>query len=264
VVQAAAELALGPTLLERLAQGASPEALVEEFAASESHAGAQLAALRVDGRFAVFTGSECEPYAGHAAGHFMSAQGNLLADARIPKAMIERFEGSKGRFEARLVEALCAAQALGGDVRGQQSAAVMVVPVHADARRHGRSGDPFVDLRVDQDREAVMTLQRLIVRHEAHEHVLRTDEPGRSDAQRADDVRAAYRLAPDDPLVRAAAVVRLSAAGERDEAEPIIIDIVRDGDAPALAARLRRRADAGVEREDANFLWLLRQLAKTR
>jgi uncharacterized Ntn-hydrolase superfamily protein len=157
---------------------------------------------------------------------------------------------------------LRAAQELGGDVRGQQSAALLVVPAEVRARRHGRAGDPFVDLRVDDDRDAVASLGWLVVRHQAHDHLLRDAEPGRTDAERADDARAAFRLAPDDPVVRATAATRLAAVGERDEAEPIIAAIVRDGDAPALAARLRHRADAGLEREDANFLWLLRRLAR--
>jgi uncharacterized Ntn-hydrolase superfamily protein len=261
VVQAGAPVGLGRELLTELEGGSAPDTLVEQFAASEPHASAQVAVLRVDGRFAVFTGSECEPYAGHATGHFVSAQGNLLVDARVPQAMVDAYRDAEGRFEARLVAALRAGQARGGDARSTaRSAALLVVPGDSGARRSGRAGDPFVDLRVDDDPDAVGALDRLVVKHEAHEHVLRESEPDRNDEERADDVRVAYRLAPDDPIVRAAAVVRLSAAGARDEADPIIADIVRAGDGPALAARLRRRADAGLEREDANFLWLLRRL----
>jgi hypothetical protein len=177
--------------------------------------------------------------------------------------MVDAYRDAEGRFEARLAAALRAGQAGGGDARGAaRSAALIVVPADASARRTGRAGDPFVDLRVDDDPDAVGALERLVVRHEAHEHVLRESEPNRSDEERADDVRIAYRLAPDDPVVRAAAVVRLSAVGARDDADAIIADIVRDGAGPALAARLRRRADAGLEREDANFLWLLRRLSR--
>jgi uncharacterized protein DUF1028 len=179
----------------------------------------------------------------------------------VPQAMVDAYRDAEGRFEARLAAALRAGQARGGEVRGvARSASLLVVPGDGSARRTGRAGDPFVDLRVDDSVDAVRALERLVVRHEAHEHVRRGSEPDRSDEERADDARIAYRLAPDDPIVRAVAVVRLAAAGARDEADPIAADIVRDGGGPALAAHLRRRADAGLERDDANFLWVLRRL----
>jgi uncharacterized Ntn-hydrolase superfamily protein len=263
VAQGGASPHAGNNLLEKLSRGSSPEELVEKYAGIEAHAGDQVAVLRVDGRLAAFTGSECEPHAGHAAAAAVCAQGVLLASGRIPQAMLDAFDDRAGRFEAKLTAALRAAQDLGGDVRGLRSAALLVVPGDPSAGHHGGAGDPYVDLRVDDDPDAVGALARLVVRHEANEYLLRSAAPGRSDDERADDARAAFALAPDDPLVRAGAVVALSRAGARDEAEPIIDLIVADGADRGVSARLRHRADVGLERQDVNFWWLLRRLERT-
>ncbi|MCU1426197.1 MAG: hypothetical protein JWL83_197 [Actinomycetia bacterium] len=262
VAQGGASHHAGNALLNKLAGGASPEELVEKYAGVEAHAGDQVAVLRIDGRLAAFTGSECEPYAGHAAATAACTQGVLLASGRIPQAMLDAFDDRGGRLEAKLAAALRAGQDLGGDVRGQRSAALMVVPGDPSAGHHGGPGDPYVDLRVDDDVDAVGALARLVVRHEANEYLLRSAAPGRSDEERAEDARAAFALAPDDPLLRVGVVVVLSRAGARDEAEPIIDLIVAEGAARGVAARLRYRADVGLEPQDANFWWLLRRLEK--
>jgi uncharacterized Ntn-hydrolase superfamily protein len=252
LVRAGIGAAVGPVsdatrMLDRLEHGESPEPLVEAFAGDEHNATRQVALMRADGRFSVFTGSDCEAHAGHAAGDAVTAQGEALAGERIPAVMLDAYRERAGPFEVRLVAALAAAVRVGGDERGEQSAALRV------------AGTPEVDLRVDDDPAAAASLARLVDVHLAHEWVRKGIAAATSD-QRVEAAREAYRLAPSDHRVRAFASLAFARAGTYPEAEAVVAAIVRDGRAKAAAARLRRRADAGLEHADVNFWWLVRRL----
>lgn len=252
LVRAGVGAAVGPVtdaavMLDRLERGESPETLVEAFAGDERNATRQIALMRADGRFSVFTGSDCEAHAGHAAGNAVAAQGEVLAGERIPTVMLDAYRETAGPFEVRLVAALAAAVRLGGDGRGEQSAALRV------------AGAPDVDLRVDDDPAAAATLARLVDVHLAHGWVHAGMSAATSD-ERVEAAREAYRLAPSDHRVRAFASLAFARAGAYPEAEAVVAAIVRDGRARAAAARLRRRADAGLEHADVNFWWLVRRL----
>jgi uncharacterized Ntn-hydrolase superfamily protein len=116
-----------------------------------------------DGGSATYTGAECMAWAGGVAGPCFAAQGNILVGADTVDALAAAFTGSEGRpLAERLIEALAAAQAAGGDRRGQQSAALLVVE-----REGGYAGlsDSLVDLRVDDHAEPVAELSRLYGLH---------------------------------------------------------------------------------------------------
>ena len=123
----------------------------------------QLGVVDAQGRGATFTGSACHDWAGGRTGPGYAAQGNILVSGETVDALAESFEASSGPLAERLLEALAAAQAAGGDKRGQQSAALIVV--ERDGGYAGLS-DSLVDLRVDDHEAPIEELRRLYGLHQ--------------------------------------------------------------------------------------------------
>ncbi|MGE5691999.1 MAG: DUF1028 domain-containing protein [Pseudomonadota bacterium] len=160
--QAAGVAAYGPRALEELAHGAAPdEALAHVLADDEERETRQLGAVTAAGAAAGHTGADCLAWAGHRTGPGYAVQGNILASEDVAIAMEAAFLDSAGMPLAhRLIAALEAGQAAGGDARGQQSAAVVVERTGAAAE--SREGvDRVVDLRVDDHAEPIRELRRL-------------------------------------------------------------------------------------------------------
>lgn len=148
--------------LELLAAGRAPADALAELAASDALlASRQVALLDVAGRSAQHTGEGCVPCAGHAAGDGWAAQGNMLA-AESWHAMGEAFERTTGTLAQRLMAALEAAEASGGDWRGRGGAAIVVVPAE------GEPWERVVDLRVEEGDDSLVELRRLLERAEAY------------------------------------------------------------------------------------------------
>jgi uncharacterized Ntn-hydrolase superfamily protein len=161
--QATAEVSYGPKALELLEQGVrAPEALAELVAADQGRATRQVAVVDADGTVAAHTGSQCIAFAGDVQGDGFSCQGNMMASERVWPAMRETFEGAQGPLAGRLMAALEAAEAAGGDVRGRQSAAILVVP------GSGTAWDTVISLRVEDHPEPLQELARLMRLHEAY------------------------------------------------------------------------------------------------
>jgi len=161
--QAMLNVGYGPDGLALLRAGAAAGEVVERLtAADEGRDHRQLGVVDAAGRSAAYTGSACLDWAGSRTGEGYAAQGNILVSADTVEAMADRYESTRGRpLAERLLEALAAAQAAGGDRRGQQSAALLVA-----ARGAGYGGwDIAVDLRVDDHPEPVAELQRLYALH---------------------------------------------------------------------------------------------------
>ena len=163
--QAAGVAAYGPAVLALLEAGAEPaEALSQALADDGQRETRQLGVVTADGRAATHTGSECNDWAGHETGDGFAAQGNILAGREVTAEMARAFRETGGTLAERLVASLEAGQAAGGDKRGQQSAAVLVERV--GARNEGREGvDRVCDLRVDDHREPITELRRLLDIH---------------------------------------------------------------------------------------------------
>jgi uncharacterized Ntn-hydrolase superfamily protein len=156
----------GPDGLALLREGLDAEEVVERLtAADEEREHRQLGVVDGKGAGATFTGSECMDWAGGRTGPCYAAQGNILVSGETVDALAETFEGAVGRTLAeRLLDCLDAAQAAGGDRRGQQSAALLVV--ERDAGYAGLS-DSVVDLRVDEHARPLEELRRIYVMHQA-------------------------------------------------------------------------------------------------
>jgi uncharacterized Ntn-hydrolase superfamily protein len=162
--QAYANPRYGPDGLALLRQGLSAEDVVRRLTeADDGRDERQLGVVDAQGRGATYTGIACLEWAGGRAGDGYAAQGNILVSGDTVDALVESFEKSEGALAERLIEALAAAQAAGGDKRGQQSAAVLVVE-----RDGGYAGltDTLVDLRVDEHVAPIDELRRLYGLHQ--------------------------------------------------------------------------------------------------
>jgi uncharacterized Ntn-hydrolase superfamily protein len=164
--QAYANPRYGPDGLALLREGLSAEEVVERLtSADDDRDHRQLGVVDGKGGSATFTGSECMDWAGGRTGPCYAAQGNILVSAATVDAIAESFESSVGApLAERLLDCLDAAQAAGGDRRGQQSAALLVV--ERDAGYAGLS-DRVVDLRVDEHERPLEELRRIYVMHQA-------------------------------------------------------------------------------------------------
>jgi uncharacterized Ntn-hydrolase superfamily protein len=158
--QAWANVSFGPAGLRLLAEGLAADevlkCLIEPDTARHRR---QVGVVDAQGRVAAWTGEKCMPWAGHRTGDGYTCQGNLLAGPGVIVAMAEAFEASAGPLPERMVEALVAAQASGGDARGQQAAGLLVA---MDGGAYGGSTDDYINLRVDDAPRPVDELRRLL------------------------------------------------------------------------------------------------------
>src|SRR4051812_2178955 len=191
--QSIAEPAYGPRLLERLRSGQSPRDALDELLAADEHARVrQVAVVDRSGAVAVHTGDGCIPYAGHVEGESFTAQANMMAGPEVWPAMAEAFTASTEPLPRRLLAALDAAEAAGGDVRGRQSAALVVVPAE---------GEPWqrtLELRVEDHTEPLAELRRLLDLADAYAVATQGDDlvgEGRHE-EAAEHYRRAAELAP--------------------------------------------------------------------
>lgn len=157
--QAWTKKSFGPRGLALLKRGHDPLDVIEHLIARDPEgARRQLAVMDAQGRTANYTGQECSAWAGGIAAPNVSVQGNILAGERVLKQMLAAFNKTRGKLAARLIAALEAGQRAGGDTRGQQSAALLVVREKSDI---DGIGDVYVDLRVDDHKTPIQELARL-------------------------------------------------------------------------------------------------------
>ncbi|KAF0994986.1 DUF1028 domain-containing protein [Geobacillus sp. TFV-3] len=157
--QSYANTSYGPRGLEWMAKGKSAQETLELLVADDSERDLrQVGIVDAKGRVATFTGKKCYPWAGGITGTNYAAQGNILAGEETVLAMGRMFEQTKGPLAERLLKALQAGQAAGGDRRGQQSAALLVVK---EGGGYGGYNDRYIDLRVDDHPRPIEELIRL-------------------------------------------------------------------------------------------------------
>lgn len=161
--QAFANPKYGPEGLRLLSEGLKPEQVIKTLTGEDEGAEErQVAVLSADGAVANFTGSKCMDWAGGRTGRNFAAQGNILTGPEVVEAMASSFESTSGPLAVRLVDALAAGQAVGGDRRGQQAAALLVV---REGWGYGGGNDRYVDLRVDDHERPIEELRRIYHLH---------------------------------------------------------------------------------------------------
>jgi uncharacterized Ntn-hydrolase superfamily protein len=156
----------GPDGLALLRDGASAEEAVEQLtSADDGRAHRQLGIVDAVGRAATYTGAECHAWAGGRTGEGYAAQGNILVSGATVDALAETFEATSGKpLAGRLLDCLDAAEAAGGDSRGRQSAALLVVERDGG---YANLSDSLVDLRVDEHPDPLVELRRIYRMHDA-------------------------------------------------------------------------------------------------
>jgi uncharacterized Ntn-hydrolase superfamily protein len=211
--QSVVEPAHGPDALVRLAAGdRAADALAHVLGHDELAVARQVGIVDADGGVAVHTGVGCIAEAGHVTGPHYSCQANMMARDTVPRAMSQAFETAHGTLAERMMAALDAAEGQGGDVRGRQSAAMIVVAARGEPWRKR------IDLRVEDSEHPLRELHRLLHLHRAYELADEADQllaAGDADAagERYDQ---AQRLAPEsDELLFWAGLARAH-AGELD------------------------------------------------
>jgi uncharacterized Ntn-hydrolase superfamily protein len=221
--QSVVEPAYGPRGLALMGEGKSaPAALHQLLADDPQEAARQVAMVDRAGRVAVHTGTRCIEHAGHAVGEQVSAQANIMERDTVPAAMIRSYSESSGDGLAeRLLAALEAAEREGGDLRGRQSAAMVVVTARA-------TGNPVedrpVDLRVEDHPNPVAELRRLVAMRRAYGRADAGDQlaaAGEVEGALA-EYEAAHRSQPDNLELAFWHGVALAANGREEEAGRIL------------------------------------------
>ena len=250
--QAMVETSYGPLGLDLMRGGKSPaEALKALLTADEGRELRQVAMVDGHGRAAAHTGGRCIADAGHRMGEGFSVQANMMANPDVWPAMAEAYCSASGPLPERLVAALEAGQKAGGDIRGRQSAAILVVKGESSGRPWE---DRVVELRVEDHAEPIRELSRLLTLHRAYEHMNRGDELlGSGDVEQAlDAYRTAAAMAPQIEEMPFWHAVTLADLGRLDEALPIFRAVfARNPDWWTLVQRLPA---SGLLRDDPHLL----------
>ncbi|MCZ6688241.1 MAG: DUF1028 domain-containing protein [Planctomycetota bacterium] len=165
--QAYVDVSYGPKALELLKEGLEPEEVLRRVLESDPDpqprgwpkTGRQFSVMNAEGKVATHTGTRASAWAGHRIGEGCSAQGNLLAGEDVVKGTVKAFESTEGHLSLRLLAAIEAGQKAGGDKRGMQSAAMLIV------KKNGGpwlNNDRVLRLQVDDHKEPIAELRRLV------------------------------------------------------------------------------------------------------
>lgn len=213
--------AYGRDGLELMRAGESaPDALKKLVARDEGRAVRQVAMVDARGRVAAHTGDKCIEAAGHKTGENFSVQANMMASERVWPAMARAFDSAKGDLAERMLAALDAAEAAGGDIRGKQSASLVVVKAESSGKPWA---DRVFDLRVDDHPTPLAELRRLVRLQRAYNHMnagdLAVEHKDNEGALR--EYAAAQRLVPDNLEMAYWHAVALVNMKRTEEALPI-------------------------------------------
>jgi len=244
--------AYGPLGLDLMRAGKSaPEALRALLAADQYADARQVAMLDAQGHVASHTGKRCINAAGNQVGENYSSQANLMEKPTVWPAMGKAFEAAHGDLIDRLLAALEAAQRDGGDIRGEQSAAILVVRAKSTGRPWA---DKIVDLRVDDSSDPINELKRLVRYHRAYEHM----ENGDACSTKRDwdcavrEYGEAEKILPDQMEVAFWHAVTLVTSGRTEESLPLFKRVFARE--PVWAELLGRLPAAGLFPDDPKLI----------
>lgn len=258
--QAMVEVSYGPKGMEGLRQGRAPQDVLDELLnADEGREIRQVAMIDSQGRVATHTGNRTIAEAGHVIGKGYSVQANMMLNNTVWSAMAKAFEASSGPLPERLLAALDAAQAEGGDIRGMQSAAMLVV---SDKRSDTPWAETLVDLRVEDHPTPLVELRRLLKVQRAYESMNRGDALlGSGDVEGAlKAYTAACAAAPDMDELPFWQAVTLADTGRFEEAVPFFRAVFADN--PNWVILLQRLPKVGLIKNDPDLIAKIVDLAK--
>ena len=249
----------GPEGIRKMESGMSAEEALSSLLKEDEGEGVrQVAMIDVNGSVAAHTGDKCIYAAGHRVGENYSVQANLMEKETVWEAMAYTFENAKGDLANKMMSALEAAEREGGDIRGKQSAAMLIV-----------SGDPtgipwkdvVMDIRVDDHAEPLKELKRLIRIHRAYQHANKGDQY--LEKEEIEKALAEYEKAseyyPENPELPYWAAVTLASKGKLDQALPIFLDSFNRE--PRLRELTPRLVNSGLLPDNKE---ILRQIMEVR
>jgi len=242
----------GPLGLDLMRSGKTANQALEGLIATDPGRDVrQVAMVDVKGNVAAHTGKNCIQGAGHIVGRNYSVQANLMLNDKIWPAMSKAYESTSGDLAERMLAALDAAQEVGGDIRGKQSAAILIVKGNATGRPWA---DRVMELRIEDHAEPLQELRRLIQVHRAYDHMNRGDlavEHGDVDGALR-EYGAAQALFPDNLEMKYWTAVSLANAGRVEQSLPMFREIfVQDMNWATLIPRLPA---SGVLKDDPELI----------
>jgi len=250
--QSLVEVSYGPKSLDLLRAGKTAhEALKTLLDADKNNAVRQVAVIDCQGNVAVHTGERCIREAGHVKGGSFSVQANMMKNSSVWPAMARAFENADGSLAERMLAALFAAQAEGGDIRGKQSAVMLVA-------EGDKTDEPYrhqlVNIRVDDHPEPLIELKRLLDIQNAYDLMNEGDELMAKDLN--EEAKAKYSqaagLAPDLLELPFWQAVTLADTGKLDQAIPLFQKIFKRN--PDWAELVMRLPAAGLMKDDPQVL----------
>jgi len=250
----------GPKGLELMRQGVpAPKALAQLVAADAGRNGRQVAMVDATGAVDAYTGPGAIAAAGHHVGAQYSVQANMMGKPSVWPAMAKAFEAATGPLADRLIAALEAAEREGGDVRGRQSAALLIVKAKGSGKPWV-GGDRVFDLRVDDHPQPVAELKRLVRLQKAYTHANRGDElmTEKKVEEALQEYAASAQLAPEIVELPFWQAVTLASIGKEAEAAPIFKAVFEKE--PIWAELLERLPAAGLFPDDKALIARIKQL----
>lgn len=214
--------------LELLKQGKSPEETLSILLSDDDGKDVrQVAILNVQDSIATHTGSKCIKHAGHIKGDNFSVQANLMLSDKVWPKMAETYESNKDLpLPERIIKTLEAAESVGGDIRGMQSAALLIV---RGELIEDKWEDPLIDLRVEDHKEPLEELSRLLKLYRAYEHMDYGDQAfDKGDVNEAlEEYNTAMEMCPDNLEMKYWTAVSLANSQKLDDALPIFKDVFK-------------------------------------
>ncbi len=246
------EMSYGPLGLELMRAGkTAPQALKALLEIDPQRDVRQVAMVDAHGNVAVHTGKNCISQAGHIKGEQFSVQANIMEKSTVWGAMARAYRETKGDLLSRLMAALDAAQQEGGDIRGMQSAAVLIVPGTTQ-------GSPWkekvVDLRVDDSPHPLKELHRLVTIHRAYAHMNRGDEflSANKVDKALQEYSAAYKIYPENEEILYWTAATMAGAGRVKQALPLFKQVFLKN--PKWKEVTRRLPASGLLPDDPDLL----------
>lgn len=242
----------GPEGLKMMEKGKTAnEALDVLLQKDEGREVRQVAMIDTKGNIATHTGRRCVQMAGHYTGDNYSVQANMMENKTVWPAMAKAYENTSGDLANRMMAALEAAQAEGGDIRGKQSAAMLIVSGEPTGKPWQ---DKIVDLRVDDHPEPLKQLKRLIRINRAYQHANQGDKYLEQDkiSKALEEYKKAEEYYPENPELPYWTAITLAGEGKLEKALPIFKEVFAKN--PKLKKMTPRLVEAGLLPDDEELL----------
>ena len=250
--QSIAEPSYGSNGLALMGKGIPADEALQSLLAKDSGENVrQIGMIDAQGNVGVHTGARCIRYAGHKTGKYYSVQANIMEKSTVPDAMAKAFEDAKGDLAERMLVALEAAEQEGGDLRGRQSAAILVV----SGEPTGDSWkDRIVDIQIGDHEDPLAELRRLLNISKAYHHAQKGDEYMEKDEMEKalQEYSAAANLYPENPELPFWTAVTLAQTGELKKALPIFKDVFSKNE--SLRELIPRIVESGFLKDDQKMV----------